>query len=229
MPAKKKFTFNLPDEPWIQTRNKNLTVDLIYKGARYHVFSVDNATKKVWAVEWSGDDKAQGGDPADFVHEGHSFYLLASNEDPAAAAYLTGDDWVVTPIPDYVAEIPNHPDDDDGNPVENDDYEYTYPTTGVVQHCYKHAEGFVYDADTNTFTYPDYADHSEVVSKEELFKGFNEICMNIEAALADPDKDLDPEDKVELEAHCKWLKAAPTVFADVDTWKIPYPQIPSFE
>ena len=53
--------------------------------------------------------------------------------------------------------------------------------------------------------------------------------MNIEAALADPDKDLDPEDKVELEAHCKWLKAAPTVFADVDTWKIPYPQIPSFD
>ena len=40
---------------------------------------------------------------------------------------------------------------------------------------------------------------------------------------------LDPEDKVELEAHCKWLKAAPTVFADVDTWKIPYPQIPSFD
>ena len=61
MPAKKKFTFNLPDEPLIQTRNKNLTVDLVYKGARYHIFSVDNATKNLMIIS-AGAGKYKLGD-----------------------------------------------------------------------------------------------------------------------------------------------------------------------
>jgi len=225
MPIKKKFTFEMPDEPWIPTRNNNLTVDLMYTGLRYHVFSVENDNNKVFAVEWSGDRKDQGGDPADFVHDGHSFYLLDAAEDPKAASFLTGDDKVITKVPDYTFEVPNHPDAD-GNPtIDNEDFLYEYPMESMVRHCFKTQE-ISYDAGTKAFTYPGYNDHSEVIDKEVLFASFADIQKNIEDALADSENVFDDDDKKELEDHVQWLKDAPTVFADIDTWKIPYPTIP---
>lgn len=217
----------MPDEPWKPTRNNNLTVELMYTGLRYHVFSVENDTNRIWAIEWSGDKVENGGDVAEFVHEGHSFYLLDAKEDPQAAAFLTGDDKVITPVADYTFEVPNHPDAD-GNPtIDNEDFVYEYPKDAMVRHCYQSSELF-YDAGTKAFTFPGYNDHSQLISKEVLFASFAEIQKDIEDALADSDNVYDEDDKKELEDHIQWLKDAPTVFADVDCWKIPYPTIPQY-
>ena len=66
------------------------------------------------------------------------------------------------------------------------------------------------------------------IRKEVLFASFAEIQKSIEDALADSDNVYDEDDKKDLEDHIQWLKDAPTVFADVDCWKIPYPTIPQY-
>ena len=207
---KKNFTIVLPDEPYKISVDNNNTVNCKYTGPRFLAICVHTPSGNITYVARYGPTLADL-DMQNLTDQDPDteFYVLDANEHPFEAAYLQGE-YTHDPIPAYEETLPNN----------LGTWNYTYSENGAIAQMYyfdtlKYING--------QFTGPTRREHA--ISRDSFFAGNNNIIAALEADLSNPEKliNLDDDEKAQLDAHLAWLKSLPTIYADVDHWKIPFP------
>jgi len=211
----KTFTYIYPNEPWNPSVTDGNSVTVTWKGQRYYTFSVKTATGEVFAIEDQADDLDQlTNDLPNQIHEGHTFHILDAKENPEVAALLMGDDTIPAKdaaggIPDYTFETPG----------SDQDYVFEYNTNNFVASC--HSGGLLYNVSSGAFTMPPFLTH--MIQKEQLFDGYEADAARVDATLADREDEFTAAEVTILKAHSIWLKGVRAAYANIDAWKIPYP------
>tara|TARA_X000000368_G_scaffold411710_1_gene396990 strand:+ start:105 stop:773 length:669 start_codon:yes stop_codon:yes gene_type:complete len=214
----KTFTHTYPNEPWNPSVSEGKTVEVTWKGIRYHIFSRD-ADGNFFTIEDSDDnlDRLKE-DLSKHEHEGHTFHILDAMKHPHVAAYLWGDDTIPAKdasggIPDYKFETPG----------DDDDYVFEYNTQNFVMSLYDGSTPLKYDVASDTFTMPSFNDHP--IAKSDIFDSYDAEAARIEAAVADRSDEFTAAEITAMNAQATWLKGVRTAYANIDTWKIPHKEL----
>lgn len=215
----KTFTHIYPNQPWDPSITDANSVEVTWKGTRYHIFSRVTATGAVFTIEDSNDDiDAIRNDLPNHVHEGHTFHILDALAHPVVAAYLIGDDTI--PAKDASGGLADY---SFTTPDSDQNYVFEYNTTNFVSQHYSGNSPLLYDISGNSFTMPAYLSHPVV--KADLFTGMEEDAARIDAAVAGRAAEYTAAEITALEAQSVWLKSVRARYAAVEAWKIPYPAI----
>ena len=172
----KTFTQTYPNEPWNPSVSEGNTVEVTWRGIRYHIFSID-AAGNFFTIEDSDDDLERiRADLPNHIHEGHTFHILDAMRHPHVAAYQWGDDTIPAKdasggIPDYTFETPG----------DDEDYVYEYRTENFVQSLYNGATPMRYDVDNDTFTMPEFNNHP--IAKSDIFDAYDAEAARIDNSL----------------------------------------------
>jgi hypothetical protein len=212
---RKAFTTILPDEPYKITTKSNITVDCIYTGKRYllvrmnndgSMFCLERQEEALEALEMFKLTDAQ------LAGEGHYQVVLDAEVNTWEAAHLTHD-YEHSAVPDPTFTLPTG---------ETWTYHYDDFHGALAQPFY--VNDMQHDRATNTWIRPRYRVHA--LTAEAFWAGVQDQLKTFETAAASTA--YLPEQLVKIKAHRDWLKSAPTRYAGVDHWKIPYPsEIPS--
>jgi len=218
---KVNFTTTIPDYPYGQSTTNNKTVNATYIGKRYLVIAVNGTTNLVEYVAAASDDIAQcnlGNFRADVPLY---FTLLDAKNNPWEAAYLTGE-YTTDPIPEYVETLPN-----------GEEYRYEYSQENIISEVHdgincNTANGWGLRFANNAYTKPTFRTH--MLTRENFLEGIEQQKTMITETLNDPDWEGTDEDRTVFQNYLTWLNSVPTVYANVDHWKIPWfaEELPSF-
>tara|TARA_B100001057_G_scaffold8332_2_gene7659 strand:- start:7657 stop:8343 length:687 start_codon:yes stop_codon:yes gene_type:complete len=220
----KTFTYTYPNEPWNPSVTDGNTVDVTWRGIRYHIFSVDK-DGNLFTIESSDDSKdVLDNQLPDHKHDDstmngpHTFHILDANDNPEVAAYLLGDDTI--PAKDATGGIADYKFT---TPGDDENYEYSYNTQNFVQSIHDGSTPVKYNSGTGKFTMPPYLAHP--IDKSALFDGYDAEAARIEAAITDKADEFTSDQKTEMQTIATWLKSVRTNYASIDAWKIPHKQI----
>lgn len=207
---KKFFTFVLPDEPYLNTSEKNITVNATYEGVRYLLCRVNEQTDVVEGVVF-GSEKQEDIADRTFPEEGYRFITIDASVNPFEAAYLTGE---------YSHELIEDPEFVLPRGLGTWVYHYDDYTGGIQQayfmHELKHVNG--------KFVQPGFRTHA--ITRESLFETSRMQSKAIKKALSE--NDYSTGDRAKLEAHANWLADLEKTYEGVEHWKIAFPtDIPS--
>ena len=214
----KTFTQTYPNEPWNPNVSEGKTVEVTWRGIRYHIFSID-AAGNFFTIEDSDDDLERiRADLPNHIHEGHTFHILDAMRHPHVAAYQWGDDTIPAKdasggIPDYTFETPG----------DDEDYVYEYRTENFVQSLYNGATPMRYDVDNDTFTMPEFNNHP--IARSDIFDAYDAEAARIEDAVANRSDQFTSAEIAAMNAQATWLKGVRTAYANIDTWKIPHKEL----
>lgn len=204
----KPFVFTLPDEPYKTSTIKNNTVNCVYTGARFLTLDVTLDDGTINGVVERGETREMVGKKECRI-PGHSFIVVDALDNLIGAASVTGD-YTHDNIPDYEENVPGGK------------YTYSYCTgTGAIGLVITFP-GIKFDFETNKIStkFP-YRTHAN--TRESTINGFVKYAATIEKYLARFPEHFTEEETSKLQAHSDWLKTIPTVYANIDHWKIPFP------
>ena len=209
---KKFFTFVLPDEPYKNTTEKNITVNATYEGPRYLVARVHNTTNLVEGVVFGAENLTDVEQRlSNYTEEGYSFITIDASVNPFEASYLSGE---------YSHELIEDPEFVLPRGLGTWVYHYDDYTGGINQAFFMHDLYYV----NNKFSKPRYRTHA--ITRESLFESAKAQAKNIKKTLAE--NDYHEEDRKKLDEYADWLDALEETYHDVDHWKITFPtDIPS--
>jgi len=208
----KPFTFILPDEPYKTTTLKNNTVNCIYTGNRFLTLDVTLEDGTINGVVDKTDIKPVV--PKECRIPGHAFIVVDALDNLVGAASVTGD-YTNEDVPDFEEDVPGGK------------YTFTYSKgTGVIGLVITFP-GIKFDHETNKISasFP-YRIHAN--TRETTLNGFLSFANTIDKYLSKFPEYFSEEETTKLKKHSDWLKTIPTVYANVDHWKIPFPvNVPS--
>lgn len=207
---RKAFTTVMPDEPYKTSTKNNNTVDCIYTGGRYLLIRVNN-DGSVFCLERQ-EETLEALEKykltAEQLAAENQFQVVMDAEvNTWEAAHLTHE-YEHSEVPDPTFTLPTG----ETWTYHYDDYH------GALDQPY-YVNDMHYDRATNTWVRPRYRVHA--LTKESFWSGMEEQLKAFETA-AQSTAYL-PEKLAKIKEHRDWLKAAPTRYAGVDHWKIPYP------
>lgn len=209
----KKFTHQLPDQPYKQSASQNKTVECTYSGPRYLLVRMLEQTGICLNAERYGDDKEAL--EQSIVDDGpvYDFFVLDAEEHPWEAAYLLNC-YTHGDVQDYEETLPT-----------GEKFTYVYKDgTGVISNCHAINE-MKYDKNLRIFTKPKFLTHpinpvDFQISIENQKKEFDRIVAGDLTRYSN-------EAILEIRAYHEWLSNFSTRYAGVDHWKIPFPKYPN--
>jgi hypothetical protein len=209
---RKTFIHTLPDEPYKQSSGLNKTVQCEYHGARYHVVRMLEKDGTVLNIERSGDDKAFL--ESTIVDDGpiYDFFILDAETHPWEAAFLSHA-YTHGEVPDFEETLPT-----------GEKYTEIYLDGNGIVEQFHPINSMKYDKSSNVFTKPPFNSHP--ITKTEFWESQDKMLSDLNKML---EKDLgkySPKQVADLTAYRDWLATAKTRYANVDHWKIPFPNFP---
>ena len=216
----KTFTVTYADEPYKTTTANGNTFECTYTGPRWILGQVDrddDQVREAGRSDSSATDVAL--DTAGFEPDAYDYILLDANESDAMAARCA-----------YMTDEYTHPDVDDYSevcsPATGADftYEHVYEgTTGMLAHIYM-GDSLLYNHETTTWTDPVLRTHNN--TREQTLSTWADQAAGIRRALAsggDAHNNFTDAERTTLGDHATWLESIPTEYADINHWKVPYP------
>ena len=110
--------------------------------------------------------------------------------------------------------------------ADGDKYTWTHVyegTTGMLAHIYV-GDSLLYNHESKTWRDPVLREHNN--SREDTLKTWADMAAGIRRALStdgEAHNNLTDAEKKTLGDHATWLESIPVKYADVNHWKIPYP------
>ena len=217
------FTINMPNQPYVDDFSDGNTQAATYTGHRYLTFQYEQSTGEVKNLINAGDTMEELGAYDAPLMENHLPITIDATERPLLAAYLTGE-YETGDVADYTEELGTT--DADGN-AETWTY-YWQDGKGCLAQIYKRESVFYREVDgAMTFVGPEFRSH--ILSRESFLESVTNQIASIDTELAREDGIYNDEERAAIQAHKTWLEAVPTKYADVDHWKITFPQSPEFK
>jgi len=209
----KKFTHQLPDEPYKQSAGKNLTVECEYQGPRFLLVRIKEETRSVVCVERYGDER----DPleASIVDDGNiwDFAILDAEQNTWEAAYLTSS-YTHGTVADYEESLPT-----------GEKYSFVYPDgSGVIGSCHA-IEGLKYDKNLKIFTRPKFNSHP--LDSVSFWESVELQKIEFEKILSGDLSKYSNEVIADIRAYSDFLKTAKSRYQNVDHWKFSWPKFPN--
>jgi len=209
----KKFTHQLPDQPFKQTAAKNLTVECEYSGPEFLLVRIKEENKTVVCVERYGDDQAAL--EASIVDDGNiwDFVVLDAKEHTWEAAYLTGA-YSHGEVPDYKETLPT-----------GEQYEFVYPDgNGVIGTCHP-VEGLKYDKNLKVYTRPNFVSHP--INSISFWEGVELQKAEFVKLLSSDLSKYNNETIADIQNYHDFVSTVKTKYHGVDHWKISWPKYPN--
>ena len=212
---RKKFTTVLPDEPYKISTSKNITVECFYTGPRYllvrmnkndnTLFCVDRQAESLEEIEkFKMTDEQQ-------AYDGTYQVVLDAELNTWEAAHLTHE-YEHEAFDDYREVLST-----------GEVYEYHYDDyTGALDQPF-YTNDIKYSPQTKTWVRPRYRSHA--LTRDQFMESVNTSASVYQQAY---DSGAYPQERLnEIKQHLDFLKGVPKKYANVDHWKIPYPNPPA--
>ena len=139
------------------------------------------------------------------------------SDDMAMRCAFITDEYTHPDAADYSEEIT----DADGDTYT---WEHVYEGgTGMLAHIYV-SDSLLYNHETRTWTNPVLRTHNN--SRELTLQTWADQAAGIRRALSsdgDAHNNFTDAERTTLGNHATWLESTPTKYANIDHWKIPYP------
>jgi len=216
----KTFTVTYADEPYKTTTANGNTFECTYVGPRWILAQVDrddDQVREAGRSDSSADDVAL--DPSGYEPDVYDYIVMDANESDDMAmrcAFIT-DEYTHPDVADYSEEIT----DADGDTYT---WEHVYEGgTGMLAHIYV-SDSLLYNHETRTWTNPTLRTHNN--SRELTLQTWADQAAGIRRALSsdgDAHNNFTDAERTTLGNHATWLESIPTKYANIDHWKIPYP------
>lgn len=216
----KTFTVTYADEPYKTTTAKGNTFQCTYTGPRWILGQVDRDDDQVREAGRSDSSSADPAiDPAGYEPDDYDYIVMDAAESDAMAmrcAFIT-DDYTHPDVDDYSEEIT----DATGAKYT---WEHVYEgTTGMLPHIYV-SDSLLYNHETSTWTDPVLREHNN--TRAETLATWKRMAEGIRRAISsdgDAHNNLTTAEKKTLADHATWLESIPVRYADINHWKIEYP------
>jgi hypothetical protein len=210
---RKAFVTIMPDEPYKTTTSKNITVDCVYTGRRYLLIRLNN-DGTMFCLERAEETLEQLENykltDEQLAAEKQFQVIMDAEVNTWEAAHLTHD-YEHSEVPDPTFTMPS-----------GETWTYHYDDFhGALDQPY-YVNDMRYDRSTRTWIRPRYRVHA--ITKESFWAGLADQTKRYEEAATS--SAYLPEQLAKIKEHRDWLKSAPTKYAGVDHWKIPYPVAP---
>jgi hypothetical protein len=216
----KTFTVTYADEPYKTTTAKGNTFQCTYTGPRWILGQVDRDDDQVREAGRSDSSSADPAiDPAGYEPDEYDYIVMDAAESDAMAmrcAFIT-DDYTHPDVDDYSEEIT---DATGAKYTWNHVYE---GTTGMLPHIYV-SDSLLYNHETSTWTDPVLREHNN--TRAETLATWKRMAEGIRRAISsdgDAHNNLTTAEKKTLADHATWLESIPVRYADINHWKIEYP------
>jgi hypothetical protein len=202
----KTFTYDIADQYLYQTNKLKRKAEWTYKGPDKLWIFIDSSTNKI-SSRFHYTERDEGADVP--TPDGQIKVLVDATVNPDIAS-LIHNEWDYGSLPHTTEELPNgavygHPD-----PIPPD---HTYELTEIT-----------YDTKKSKFVKP-YPWKQPHVSWDDISDQRNN-CLS----WSDLQYVQAPENKkIEWEEFRQTLRDLPTVFKDIDPWKVPFPHHPGSE
>ena len=216
----KTFTVTYADEPYKTTTADGNTFQCTYIGPRWILAQVDrddDQVREAGRSDSSADDAAL--DPSGYEPDVYDYIVMDANESDDMAmrcAFIT-DEYTHPDVADYSEEITD---------ADGDTYTWTHVyegTTGMLAHIYV-SDSLLYNHETRTWTNPTLRTHNN--TRETTLQTWADQAAGIRRALSsdgDAHNNFTDAERTTLGNHATWLESIPTKYADINHWKIPYP------
>ena len=218
MAITKAFTIAIPDQPYVDDFSGGKTQAATYNGPKFIKFQYHKDTGVISSVIGDGDTEDLMSQNELPCMEDHLSGYINAEENTLEAALITRS---------YDAgEVPNHTEDlgttdADGN-AETWEHEWN-DGTGLLSQIYK-LDTIKYQS--NAVVMPEFRTHG--LSREAFMEGVTGQIAGCDTELAKSDVYTD-EEIASITAYKTFLESVSTKYADVDHWKIKFPQSPNFK
>lgn len=220
---RQSFTIPMPNQPYVDDFSNGTTHPATYTGHRYLTFQYHKDTGLVANLINAGDTMEELGAYDAPLMENHLPITIDATEKPLLAAYLTGE-YETGEVADYTEDLGTT--DADGN-AETWTY-YWQDDKGVLAQIYRRESTYYKEVDgVMTFVGPEFRSH--ILSRDSFLESVANQVVSIDTELSRTDGVYNDEEKAAILAHKEWLQNVPTKYADVDHWKITFPQSPDFK
>ena len=209
----KKFTHQLPDQPYKQAATKNKTVECTYQGPQYLLVRMLEKSGTCLNVERYNDDKEAL--EATIVDDGdtYDFFVLDAETHPWEAAYLSSN-YSHGEVTDYEETLPT-----------GEKYTYAYKDgAGVIGDCHAINE-LKYDKNLKVFTKPKFVTHP--INPADFLASIENQKKEFDRLVAGDLSRYSNEVIADIKSYHKFLSEVPTKYVGVDHWKIQFPQYPN--
>ncbi len=210
----KKFTHQLPDQPYKQAATQNKTVECTYHGPQFLLVRMLEQTGVCLNVERYNDDKDAL--EATIVDDGpvFDFFVLDAEAHPWEAAYLSNN-YSHGEVTDYEETLPT-----------GEKYVYAYKDgQGIIGDCHAINE-LKYDKNLKVFTKPKFVTHP--INPVDFLTTIENQKKEFDRIVAGDLSKYSNETIAEIRSYHKFLIDAPTKYAGIDHWKIQFPKYPNF-
>ena len=218
MAIEKAFNIAIPNQPYVDDFSDGTEHASVYNGDRYIKFQYNATTGNIVNVIGNGDTEDEMVANEGPLMEGHLPAVIDADAAPLHAAlitrhYTTGD------VADYTENLGTT--DADGNA---ETWEHFWNDgTGLLSQIYNIETMRYVD---NAIVMPEFKTHG--ITRESFFEGVNQQIAACTEELARDGVYSDGE-VTEITAYKTTLEGIATKYADVDHWKIPFPQSPTFK
>ena len=218
MAIEKAFNIAIPNQPYVDDFSDDRQHASVYNGDRFIKFQYNATTGNIANVIGNGDTEEDMVANEGPLMEGHLPAVVDADAAPLHAAlitrhYTTGD------VADYSEDLGTT--DGDGNPETWE--HYWNDGTGLLSQIYNIETMKYVD---NAIVMPEFKTHG--ITRDSFFEGINQQIAACTAELAREDVYSDGE-VTGITAYKTTLEGIATKQADVDHWKIPFPQSPTFK
>ena len=212
----KTFTWTRPDEPYKTAATGTRTIEITYKGTKYHLVEVEKRTG-TGAIVGSADDLNDSALSKDRFpdKEKYEYVIIDADTMPGLASALTlsythpdPNDWTETLT------------DADG---ETFTWEHNYDeTTGLIEHETTGVNGgYVFNVSTQSWEGPEFRTH--MTDPTETLAGWAAQAQELQTALDNAENlELTDAQIAEITAYKNFLESIPVKYAGIDHWKIPF-------
>lgn len=218
MAIEKAFNIAIPNQPYVDDFSGGIEQASVYNGDRYIKFQYNATTGNIVNVIGNGDTEDEMVANEGPLMEGHLPAVIDADAAPLHAAlitrhYTTGD------VADYTENLGTT--DAEGNA---ETWEHFWNDgTGLLSQIYNIETMRYVD---NAIVMPEFKTHG--ITRDSFFEGVNQQIAACTAELARDGVYSDGE-VTEITAYKTTLEGMATKYADVDHWKIPFPQSPTFK
>jgi hypothetical protein len=223
----KTFTVTYADEPYKTTVADGNTFECTYTGPRYILGQVDRDDDQV--REAGRADKADDTalDATGYEPDEYDYIVLdaAESDDMALRCAFMTDEYTHPDVDDYSETITT---------ADGTEYTWTHVyegTTGMLAHIYV-GDSLLYNHETTTWTNPTLRTHNN--TRESTLGSWVLQAAGIRRAISsdgDAINNLTSAEKTTLANHATWLESIAVQYADIDHWKVNYPDtvLPTYE
>lgn len=218
MAIEKAFNIAIPNQPYVDDFSDDRQHASVYNGNRYIKFQYNATTGNIVNVIGNGDTEDEMVANEGPLMEGHLPGVIDADSAPLHAALITRQ-YTTGEVADYSEDLGTT--DADGNA---ETWEHFWNDgVGLLSQIYNIQTMRYVD---NAIVMPEFKTHG--ITRDSFFEGINQQIAACTAELARDDVYSDGE-VTEITAYKTTLEGIATKYADVDHWKIPFPQSPTFK